>query len=154
MCRATHPPTAATLWGNIMGRPLRLLAVLAMCVVLATATTTAAAAASPPTPPPTTIEDQNDRQLRNLRTEQAQRTQAAEELFRSMERSFVPAPNLGGGMAAQPPASPVPAVPRPWAGMVASLLLGLVGGVVGGCAALVGWTAATRRRLRQPASAT
>ena len=152
MCRATHPPTAATPWGNIMGRPLQLLAVLAMCVVLAIATT-AAAVASPP-PPPTTIEDQNDRQLRNLRAEQAQRTQAAEELFRSMERSFVPAPNLGGGMAAQPPASPVPAVPRPGAGMVASLLLGLVGGVVGGCAALVGWTAATRRRLRQPASAT
>jgi heme O synthase-like polyprenyltransferase len=38
--------------------------------------------------------------------------------------------------------------------VVASLLLGLVGGVVGGVAALAGWTAATRRRLRQPASIT
>jgi hypothetical protein len=38
--------------------------------------------------------------------------------------------------------------------VVASLLLGLAGGVVGGCATLAGWTATTRRRLRQPASAT
>ena len=134
-----------------MGRSFRLLAVLALGVALATATTAIAVAAPPP---PTRIEDQNDRLLRHLRAEQAERTQAAVELARSMERNFIPAPDLGGVVAAQPAPRPVPAVPRPGVGVVASLLLGLVGGVVGGCAALVGWIAVSRRRLRQPASAT
>jgi hypothetical protein len=139
-----------------MGRPLRLLTVLALGVVLAIATSAAAVAAQP-TPP--TIEDQHDRRLRNLQAEQAKRTQAALELFRAGERHFVPDPDLISDVATPPPASPVPdlpapAVPRPGIGVVASLLLGLVGGVIGGCAALAGWAAATRRRLRQPASAT
>jgi hypothetical protein len=107
----------------------------------------------PPPRPPPTIEDQNDRLLRYLRAEQAEHTQAAVELRRSMERNVVPAPDLGAVVAAQPDARPAPAVPRPGVGVVASLLLGLVGGVVGGCAALAGWTALTRRRPRQPASA-
>jgi hypothetical protein len=139
-----------------MGRPLRLLAGLAMGAALAIATS-AAAVAAPPTPP--TVEDQHDRRLRNLRAEQAERTQAALELFRAGERNFVPNPDIIGDVAAAPSARPVPdlpapAVPRPGIGVVASLLLGLVGGLIGGCAALAGWTAATRRRLRQPASAT
>jgi hypothetical protein len=139
-----------------MGRSLRLLAGLALGAALAI-TTSAAAIAAPPTPP--TIEDQHDRRLRNLRAEQAERTQAVLELFRAGERNFVPDPDLIGDVAAPPSARPVPdlpapAVPRPGIGVVASLLLGLVGGVIGGCAALAGWAAATRRRLRQPASAT
>jgi hypothetical protein len=139
-----------------MGRPLRLLAGLALGAALAAATSVAAIAAQP-TPP--TAEDQHDRRLRNLRAEQAERTQAALELFRSGERHFVPDPDIIGDVAAPPsarpvPERPVPAVPRPGIGVVASLLLGLVGGVIGGCAALAGWTTATRRRLRQPASAT
>jgi hypothetical protein len=138
-----------------MGRPLRLLAGLAMGAALAIATS-AAAVAAPPTPP--TVEDQHDRRLRNVRAEQAERTQAVLELFRAGERNFVPDPDLISDVAIPPPASPAPvpapAVPRPGVGVVASLLLGLVGGVVGGCAALAGWAAATRRRLRQPASAT
>jgi hypothetical protein len=138
-----------------MGRPLRLLAGLALGAALAIATSAAAIAAQP-TPP--TAEDQHDRRLRNLRAEQAKRTQAALELFLAGERNFVPDPDLISDVATPPPASPAPvpapAVPRPGIGVVASLLLGLVGGVVGGCAALAGWTAATRRRLRQPASAT
>jgi hypothetical protein len=138
-----------------MGRPLRLLAGLALGAALAIATSAAAIAAQP-TPP--TVEDQHDRRLRNLRAEQAERTQAALELFRAGERNFVPDPDLISDVATPPSASPAPvpapAVPRPGIGVVASLLLGLVGGVVGGCAALAGWTAATRRRLRQPASAT
>jgi hypothetical protein len=133
-----------------MGRPPRLLAVLAMCVTLATATSAPAIAAQS-TPP--TVEDQHDRRLRNLRTEQAERTRTAVELFRPGERNFVPNPDIIGDVAAPPPARPVPALPRSGVGVVASLLLGLVGGVVGGCAALAGWTAAVRRRLRQPASA-
>jgi hypothetical protein len=139
-----------------MGRPLRLLTVLALGVVLAIATSAAAVAAQP-TPP--TVEDQHDRRLRNLRAEQAERTQAALERFRAGERNFVPDPDLISDEAALPsarpaPDLPAPAVPRPGIGVVASLLLGLVGGVIGGCAAVAGWAAATRRRLRQPASAT
>jgi hypothetical protein len=133
-----------------MGRSLRLLAVLALGVALATAVSATAVAAPSP---PTTIEDQNDRLLRNLRAEQAARTQAAVELYRSMERNFIPAPDPSA-VPAQPPAPPIPAAPQPGVGVIASLLLGLVGGMVGGCAALAGWAATTRRRLRQPASAT
>jgi hypothetical protein len=137
-----------------MSRTHRLLAMLVLCLALATTTS---AVAAQPTPP--TIEDQHDRRLRRLEAEQAARTQAAVELFRSGERNFVPDPDIIGDVAGQPqarpvPERPVPAVPRPWVGMVASLLVGLVGGLVGGVAALAGWTAATRRRLRQPASAT
>jgi hypothetical protein len=139
-----------------MLRPLRLLAVLALGVALGT-TPSAAAIAIPP--PPTTIENQEDRRPLNLLAEEAQRSRAAVEQFRSGERNFVPDPDVIGDVATPPqarpiPADPVPAVPRPRVGVVASLLLGLVGGVVGGCAALAGWAAATRRRLRQPASAT
>ena len=138
-----------------MGRPLRLLAGLALGAALAI-TTSAAAVAAQPTPP--TIEDQHDRRLRNLRAEQAKRTQAALELFRAGERNFVPDPDLISDVATPPPARPAPVpapiVPRPAVGVVASLLLGLVGGLIGGCAALAGWTATTRRRPRQPASAT
>jgi hypothetical protein len=139
-----------------MTRPLRLLALLAICVALAT-TTSAAAIAIPP--PPTTIENQDDRRPLNLLlAEEAQRSRAAMELFRSGERNFVPDPDIID-VATPPQARPipdrlVPAVPRPGVGVAASLLLGLVGGVVGGCAALAGWTAATRRRPRRPASAT
>jgi hypothetical protein len=122
-----------------------------MGVALATATSVAAIAAQP-TPP--TAEDQHDRRLRNLRAEQAERTQTAMELFRSGERTFVPAPDSSADVAAPSFVRPVPAVPRPGVGVAASLLLGLVGGLIGGCAVLAGWTTATRRRLRQPASAT
>jgi hypothetical protein len=127
---------------------------LVLCLALATTTS---AVAAQPTPP--TIEDQNDRPPPNPLAEEAQRSRAGVELFRSGERNFVPDPDIIGDVGAPPqarpvPERPVPAVPRPGVGVVASLLLGLVGGLVGGCAALAGWAAATRRRLRQPASAT
>jgi hypothetical protein len=127
-----------------------------MGVALATATG-AAAIATPP--PPTTTENQEDRRPPSPLAEEAQRSRAAVELFRSGERNFVPDPDSIGDVAAPPqarpvPDGPVPAVPRPGVGVVASLLLGLVGGVVGGVAVLAGWAATTRRRLRQPASAT
>ena len=139
-----------------MTRPLRLLAALAMGVALATTTGTAAFAMPPP---PTTTENQEDRRPPNPLAEEARRSRAAVELFRSGERNFVPDPDIIGAPVNPPqarpaPADSVPVVPRPGVGVVASLLLGLVGGVVGGCAALAGWAAATRRRLRQPASAT
>ena len=145
------------MWGDIMSRPFRLLAVLAIGVVLATATGAAAIAAPPPT---TTIEDQNDRGTVSPLIQEAWRSREAVERFRSGERNFVPDPDIIGNVTALPRARPVPArpapvpAPRPGIGVLASLLLGLVGGVVSGCAALAGWTAATRRRPRQPASAT
>ena len=134
-----------------MSRPLRLLAVLALGVALATATAVAATAAQP-TPP--TAEDQHDRRLRNLGAEQADRIQTAMNLFRSGERNFVPDPDILGDVAAPPQVRPVPAISESGVGMVATVLLGLAGGVIGGCAVLAGWTVATRRRPRQPASAT
>jgi hypothetical protein len=139
-----------------MSRPFRLLAVLAIGVALATATSAAAIATPPPT---TTTEDQDDRRPLNPLVEEAHRSRPVVELFRSGERNFDPDPDIVGNVAAprqvQPvPDRPVPIVPQPRVGVVASLLLGLVGGVVGGCAALAGWTAATRRRPHQPASAT
>lgn len=144
-----------------MIRPLRLLASLGICVALATAPSAAAIAASPrPTAIEDQIEDQDDRPTLNLLAEEAQRSRPAVERFRSGERNFVPDPDIIGDLAAPPQARPVPgdrpvpAIPRPGVGVVASLLLGLVGGVAGGGAVLAGWTAATRRRPRQPASAT
>jgi hypothetical protein len=140
-----------------MGRSLRLLTMLALAMGVALASATAVTAAAQPTPP--TIEDQNDRRTASPLIEEAWRSREAVELFRSGERNFVPDPDIIGDVAAPPSARPVPdrpvsAVPRPGVGVVASLLLGLVGGVVGGCAALAGWTATSRRRPRRPASAT
>ena len=157
MCRATHPPTAATL-GGIMNRSLRLLVVLTFAMGVALANVTAVAAAAQPTPP--TIEDQNDRRTASPLIQEAWRSREAVERFRHGERNFVPDPDIIGDVAAPPLARPAPApVPapadsRPGVGMVATLLLGLVGGLAGGAAALGGWAAATRRRLRRPASAT
>jgi hypothetical protein len=139
-----------------MSRPLRLLAVLALGVALATATAVAATAVQPTLT--TTSEDPTDRPLSPL-IEEAQRDRTVVELFRSGERNFVPDPDIVGDVAARPqvrpvPDRPVPAVPRPGVGMIATVLLGLAGGVIGGMAVLAGWATATRRRLRQPASAT
>jgi hypothetical protein len=139
-----------------MSRPLRLLAVLALGVALATATAVAATTAQPTRP--ATTEDPTDRRLSSL-IEEAQRNRTVVELFRSGERNFVPDPDILGDVAARPhvrpvPDRPIPAVPRPGVGMIATLLLGLVGGVIGGMAVLAGWAAATHRHPRQPASAT
>ena len=80
-----------------MSRTYRLLAMLVLCLALATTTS---AVAAQPTPP--TIEDQHDRRLRQLEAEQAARTQAAVELFRSGERNFVPDPDIIGRPGGQP----------------------------------------------------
>jgi hypothetical protein len=139
-------------WGDIMSRRYRALVLLALCVAVAAVTTVGAVAAQP-TPP--TIEDHNDRLLRHLRAEQAAREQAAVQLARSMERSFVPASTTDSPAATQPNApagTAVPAGPGRGVDVLVSLLVGLIGGLVGGCGAMAGWTAATRRRLRRVAS--
>jgi hypothetical protein len=132
-----------------MSRTHRALVLLALCLALATATSAGAVAAQP-TPP--TIEDHNDRLLRQLRADQTAREQAAVQLARSMERSLVPASTVDSPAAAQPDAAAGTAVPSRGVDVLATLLVGLVGGLVGGAAAMAGWTAATRRRLRRAAS--
>jgi hypothetical protein len=123
---------------------------LALCLALATATTALAVAAPSSS---TRIEDQNDRRLRHLRADQARQEQAAVALARRMERDLPLAP-AASVAATQPAVRTGTAVPRPGVGVLVTLLLGLVGGLVGGCAAMVGWTATTRRRLHHAASAT
>ena len=127
----------------------RALVMLGLCVVLA-AVTTAGVVAAQPTPP--RIEDQNDRLLRHLGAEQAAREQAAVERARSMERSFVLAGTADGPAAAGPDPAPGTAMPSRGVDVFATLLVGLVGGLVGGAAAMAGWTAATRWRVRRVAS--
>ena len=127
----------------------RALVMLGLCVVLAAATTAGVVAAQP-TPP--TIEDQNDRLLRHQRAEQAAREQAAVERARSMERSFVPAGTASSPAAAGSDAPAGTATPSRGVDVFATLLVGLVGGLVGGAAAMAGWTATTRRRVRRAAS--
>jgi hypothetical protein len=132
-----------------MSRRYRALVMLALCLALAAATAAGVVAAQP-TPP--TIEDQNDRLLRHLGAEQAAREQAAVERARSMERRFVPASTAGSPAAAGSDAAAGTATPSRGVDMFATLLVGLVGGLVGGAAAMAGWTATTRRRLRRVAS--
>jgi hypothetical protein len=132
-----------------MSRRYRALVLLALCLALATATTAGAVAAQP-TPP--TIEDQNDRLLRHLRADQAAREQAAVQLARSMERSLIPASTTDSPAAAQPDAPARTATPSRGVDVLATLLVGPVGGLVGGAAAMAGWTATTRRRMRRAAS--
>lgn len=59
-----------------------------------------------------------------------------------------------GALAAQPAPGTNPATPSPGVDVLATLLVGLVGGLVGGAAAMAGWTATTRRRVHRPATGT
>jgi hypothetical protein len=170
-----------------MSQTHRALAMLALSLALVAATTAVAAAATPPTG----IEDQHDRLVRNQQAAQAERTQAAVEQARSMERNLKvtpaasPAPiedhhdrwlrnyqaqqaqrkalyqselerNLAtaADRAASRPSAQIDPAPSPGVDVVATLLIGLVGGLVGGAAAMIGWTATTRRRRPQAAAGT
>jgi hypothetical protein len=57
-------------------------------------------------------------------------------------------------VAAQPAARTDPAAHGPGVDVLASLLVGLVGGMLGGAAVMVGWTATTRRRRPRAAAGT
>jgi hypothetical protein len=59
-----------------------------------------------------------------------------------------------GAIADQPAAKADPAAPSPGVDVPATLLIGLVGGLVGGAAAMVGWAATTRRRRPRAATGT
>jgi hypothetical protein len=127
-----------------MSRTHRALTVLALSLALATGTTAVAVAAQP-TPSP--VEDQNDRLLRNIEAAQAQRTQAAVEQVRAGERDLGPVPVVT--IAPQP----VPAGTGREVDPLAVLLLGLVGGLIGGGGALVGWAVASRRHAHRAVAA-
>jgi ABC-type transporter MlaC component len=128
----------------------RALTMLALSLTLVAATATLALAAPQPT---NRIEGQNDRLLRNLQAGQTQRTQAAVTLARSMERNLTPVP-ADNSIAAQPTPPADTATPGNDVNVAATLLLGLIGGLVGGGAVIAGWTAATRRHRHRPATAT
>jgi hypothetical protein len=56
--------------------------------------------------------------------------------------------------AATRPSAQIDPAPSPGVDVVATLLIGLVGGLVGGAAAMIGWTATTRRRRPRAAAGT
>jgi hypothetical protein len=98
-------------------------------------------------------EDQNDRLLRGLETGQAARTQAALEQARAGERQFATTAaqsaveqvragerNLGPAPVVTITPQPVPAAADRGLDPLAVLLLGLVGGLAVGTAAMAGWT--------------
>jgi hypothetical protein len=68
-----------------------------------------------------------------------------------LERNLATAP-AASVIAARPAARTAPATPSPGVGVLATLLVGLVGGLLGGAAAMLGWSAATRRRLHRAAA--
>jgi hypothetical protein len=148
MCRATQPKHTAAVLEDIMARTSRLLAALALGLALAGVT---AAAVAQPTPP--TIKDYDDPALRSDKAEEARGAEPDATLTEAEQRwiARIREPYVPTSVPAAPAATtdPTPAAMD----VLAALLLGLVGGVVGGVAALAGWTAATRRRPRQPASA-
>jgi hypothetical protein len=148
-----------------MRRIHKALATLALGLALVTATTAAAAAS------PTGTPDQADQRKALYQSELERnlqlRTQAGNEaaaahglaaarkaLYQSeLERTLAPHRALGA-VAAQPVAKTDPTPPGPGVDVVATLLVGLIGGLVGGAAAMLGWTATTRRRRPQAAAGT
>jgi hypothetical protein len=112
---------------DVMRRTHQALATLALGLALVGATTAVAAAAMPPVE----TKDQAD-QRKALYQAELERTLARHRAL--------------GAIAAQPATKTDPAAPSPGVDVPATLLVGLVGGLVGGAAAMVGWTATTHRR--------
>jgi hypothetical protein len=139
-------------------RPTRkALATLALGLALATVTTAAWA-----TPPIGTQDQAAQRKAlyqseleRNLQLRTQAGNQAAvghglaaqrRALYQSeLERTQARHRALGA-IAVQPAARTTPAAPRPDVEVPATLLVGLIGGLLGGAAVMVAWTATTRRR--------
>jgi hypothetical protein len=148
-----------------MSRTRQAVAVLALGLALA-GTTTAVAAA---TTPPTATHDQTDQrralyqselernlQLRNQRGQEslAQHGLAAQRkaLYQSEQERTLARRRAASAVAAQPAARTNPAATSPGVDVLVTLLVGLVGGLLGGAATMVGWTATTRRRPHRPAA--
>jgi hypothetical protein len=148
-----------------MSRTQKVGATLALGLALATATTAAGA-----TPPARTLDQTDQRKVlyrselqRNLQQRSQPGNQAVaghglaaqrKALYQSeLERTLARRRALGA-TADQPAARTDPAAPGPGVDVPATLLVGLVGGLVGGAVAMVGWTATTRRRRPGTAAGT
>jgi hypothetical protein len=148
---------------DAMRRTHKALATLALGLALVGATT--AAWATPPTGTP----DQADQVARKalyqseLERNLQLRTQADNQvavghglvarkaLYQSeLERNLATAADR----AATQPSAPTDPTASPGVDVVATLLIGLVGGLVGGAAAMLGWTATTHRRRPRAAAGT
>jgi len=121
-----------------MRRTYQALITLALGLALVGATTAVAAAAMPPAG----TQDQADQRTALYQAEQ-ERTLARHRALGALD-----------AIAAQPAARTDPAAPDPGVNVPATLLVGLVGGLLGGAAAMVGWTATTRRRRPRAAAGT
>jgi len=149
---------------DAMRRTHQALITVALGLALVTATTAAWAT------PPTGTQDQAD-QRRPLYQTQPDRNLARHRalgalgaiaghgllaqrtaLYQPQQERTLARHRALGAIAAQPAARTDPAAPSPGMNVLATLLVGLVGGLAGGAAAMLGWTATTRRR-RPPAAA-
>jgi hypothetical protein len=97
------------------------------------------------TVPPAT-QDQSD-QGQALSQSEQERTLARHRALGALDTIAAPP-----AVTAQPAARIGPAAPRPGVDVPATLLVGLVGGLLGGAAVMVGWIATTRRRRPRPAA--
>jgi hypothetical protein len=146
-----------------MRRIRKALATLALGLALVGATT-ATAAATPPTATPDQSAQRKALYQSELERNLQQRTQADNQvavgqrlaaqrkaLYQSeLERNLATAADR----AATRPSAQIDPAPSPGVDVVATLLIGLVGGLVGGAAAMIGWTATTRRRRPRAAAGT
>jgi hypothetical protein len=145
-----------------MSRTHKALATLALGMALVGATTTIAAAAQP-----VGTQDQADQRKalyqseleRNLqlRNQAGDKVSAEHGLSAAREALYQSEleHNLAAARAADVAATqPRPAAPSPSVDVLATLLIGLAGGLVGGATAMAGWTIASRRRPHRAASAT
>jgi predicted lipid-binding transport protein (Tim44 family) len=153
-----------------MQRTHRALAMLALGLALVSTTTLAAGAA----PPRAGTQDRHDQLAQREALYQSelehnlrQRNQPGQEivaehgllaqrkaLYQSeLERTLARHRALGLS-AAQPAARTDQAAPSPGVDVLATLMVGLVGGLLGGAVAMVGWTTTTRRRLHRAAAGT
>jgi hypothetical protein len=142
-----------------MRRTHQALVTLALGLALVGATTAVAAAAMPPVETKDQADQRKALYQAELERNLQQRTQADNEavaeqklvaqrkaLYQSeLERTLARHRALGA-IAAQPATKTDPARPSPGVDVPATLLVGLVGGLVGGAAAMLGWTATTHRR--------
>jgi hypothetical protein len=138
-----------------MRRIRKALATLALGLALVGATT--AAWATPPTGTPDQADQVARKALyqseleRNLQLRTQADQVARKALYQSeLERNLATAADR----AATQPSAPTDPAPSPGVDVVATLLIGLIGGLVGGAAAMIGWTATTHRRRPRAAAGT
>ena len=149
-----------------MSRTGQALIMLALGLALAGTTTAVAAAATPPTGTQDQANQQKALYQSRLERNLQQRTPAGNEaavghgLTAQHKGPYLPETERTqarhralGAIAAPPAARTAPVAPSPGVDVPATLLVGLVGGLLGGAAAMVGWTATTRQRRSRAARA-